>query len=221
MTPSLDDPSRPLPRQRCTVLVLDVAESVRLMQHHEDAFIRRWRGFVQAVRARLLPAHGGRLVKSLGDGLLLTFPEPAQGLAAALAAQALMREFDLDATTALPPLRLRAGLHRGEVVADDLDVYGRDVNLAARLAGAARPGEVVVSEALREGIGAGEPVRFEDLGALSLRHLSGPVRAFRATAADAAPRGLTSVPAASPSGARPAPAAAGGSPLLPGWRPAA
>lgn len=180
MTPSLDPADPPLPRQRCAVLVLDVVESVRLMQLHEDAFIRRWRRFVQSVQTRVLPAQDGRLVKSLGDGLLATFPSARQGVDAALAAQSLMRGLDRDGETTLPPLRLRAGLHLGDVVADGLDVYGSDVNLAARLASAARPGEVVVSAAVRDGLLPGVDAELEDLGELTLRHVAEPVRAFRA-----------------------------------------
>ena len=60
-----------------TVLVADVVESVRLMQEDEAGTVQRWRSFVDHVVHRLLPGHEGRLVKSLGDGLMLEFPRVA------------------------------------------------------------------------------------------------------------------------------------------------
>ena len=74
-SPTPPDPW-PLPelqRARRAIVVVDVVESVRLMQEDESGFIDRWRRFVNQVRTEVLPAHGGRLVKSLGDGMLLEF----------------------------------------------------------------------------------------------------------------------------------------------------
>ena len=62
-----------LQRSRRAIVVVDVVESVRLMQAHEADVIDRWRRFVNEVRVELLPQHGGRMVKSLGDGMLLEF----------------------------------------------------------------------------------------------------------------------------------------------------
>ena len=59
-------------------MVLDVVESVRLMEQDEDGFVQRWQRLVAQTEQRLLPLHGGRLVKSLGDGLMLEFAT-AQG----------------------------------------------------------------------------------------------------------------------------------------------
>ena len=64
-----------LPRERRTLVVVDVVESVRLMQAHEADVINRWRRFVHEVQTQVLPPFGGRLVKSLGDGLLLEFAD--------------------------------------------------------------------------------------------------------------------------------------------------
>ena len=124
-----------LTRARRAIVVVDVVESVRLMQEDEAGFIDRWRRFVHEVRTEVLPKHGGRLVKSLGDGMLLEFERLPQAMAAALRLQLM--------TAQLAPLPLRIGAHVGDVVVDELDLYGTGVNLAARLATLARPGEVV------------------------------------------------------------------------------
>lgn len=167
-----------LPRERRTLVVVDVVESVRLMQAHEADVINRWRRFVHEVQTQVLPAHGGRLVKSLGDGLLLEFADVSMAIAAALDVQARLPAYN---TGRAPDaaLFLRVGAHEAEVVVDELDVYGAGVNLAARLAGLAGPGEIVVSAGVRHQLTDGLDAEFEDLGDCYLRNVAAPVRAFR------------------------------------------
>ena len=66
-----------LNRSTKVLLVMDVVESVRLMAFDEDDFVRRWQQLVQQAEQRILPQHGGRIVKSLGDGLMLEFANAA------------------------------------------------------------------------------------------------------------------------------------------------
>jgi class 3 adenylate cyclase len=133
-----------------TVLVVDVAESVRLMEEGEEDTVSRWRAFVQGVTAGILPMRGGRLVKSLGDGMLIDFPRVQEGVKAAFEIQnACIR-----ANEGMPPERqmlLRMGIQVSELISDEHDVYGRGVNLAARLATLAGPSEIVVSANVRAG----------------------------------------------------------------------
>jgi adenylate cyclase len=70
-----------------TVLFVDVVESVRLMEENESDVVRRWRQFVSVVERDILPSHGGRLVKSHGDGMLLEFPVVPPAAKAAFAVQ--------------------------------------------------------------------------------------------------------------------------------------
>lgn len=170
-------------RARRSLVVVDLVESVRLMQEHEDDVIDRWRRFVHEVRDDLLPAHGGRLVKSLGDGMLLDFDTARQAVAASLALQHLISKYNDDREPAAG-LALRVGVHESEVVVDELDVYGRGVNLAARLATAGGPGEVVASVEVRDQITPHLDAEVEDLGPVFLKHLDRPVPAFRLSAAD-------------------------------------
>ncbi len=69
-------------RSTKVLLVMDVVESVRLMEQDQDDFVRRWQQLVQLAEQQILPLHGGRIVKSLGDGLMLEFAS-AQGCAKA------------------------------------------------------------------------------------------------------------------------------------------
>jgi adenylate cyclase len=114
----------------------DDAASWLLMGHHRDS--------VPIVRSR-----GGRVVKRLGDGLMLTFPAPE---AAVLACLELVEA---------APLPLRAGIHGGNVLVSGEDVIGRVVNLAARVTGSARGGELVVTESVRTAVGALQGVAFD------------------------------------------------------------
>jgi adenylate cyclase len=178
LTPTDPWPLPELTRARRAIVVVDVVESVRLMQEDEAGFIDRWRRFVHEVRTAVLPKHGGRLVKSLGDGMLLEFEEAPRAVAAAFAMHqgiAPLRH-GLSESSAL---WLRCGLHVDEVVVDEMDIYGKGVNLAARLAALAGPGENVVSAAFREQVLADFDADMEDLGECYLKHLPTPVRAFR------------------------------------------
>lgn len=166
-------------RVRRAVVVVDVVDSVRLMQQHEDDVIDRWRRFVREVRDEVLPAHGGTLVKSLGDGMLLAFASTREAVAAAAAMHAARA---LQASDAAVALTLRVGCHWSDVVADELDLYGAGVNLAARLASSAEPGTTVISAEMADTLHAGVDAELDDLGELYLKHFAQPVRAYVARA---------------------------------------
>jgi adenylate cyclase len=159
-----------LERHRRTLLVADVVESVRLMERDEAGFIEAWRSFVEHVRLEMIPALGGTLVKSLGDGLLIQFKSPVAAVETALA----MTQWRMGGL-----LRLRIGINSADVVIDELDVYGSGVNIASRLAALAGPGEVVASSSVRDAIADGLQARVTDLGECHLKHVGHPVRAFR------------------------------------------
>ena len=199
MTPSKPDPDTgslhgltddalafDLPRRQKVVLVMDLVESVRLMAANEAAVVQRWHTFVQHARAHVLPRHHGRHVKSLGDGLLAEFDCAPD---AVKAAQDLHHYFD-DANRQMPAeqqFHLRAGLNAAQIYVDSIDVYGAGVNLAARVAALAGPGETMVTSEVRDRITDGLDGDVEDMGECHLKHVSEPVRVWRVGAAGAAP----------------------------------
>lgn len=165
------------PVQHKTVLVIDLVESVRLMGQNEQQVVRLWRGFVHHASTEVLPPLGGRLVKSLGDGLLVEFEHAAQAVQAALA---LHRHFD-SVNRGLPAaqqLHLRAGLNATELYIDETDIYGQGVNLAARVAGLAAPGETVVTASVYDAIVVGVDAEVQDRGESYLKHWPEPVRTW-------------------------------------------
>lgn len=121
------------------VVIADIEGSTGLYERLGDDAARACVGTVLAALERAVATHGGRVVKSLGDGVLSVFPSPADGVAAALAMQA---------TTDEHGQALRVAAHFGGVLEVDGDVYGDAVNTTARLVRAARPGETLVSRAL-------------------------------------------------------------------------
>jgi adenylate cyclase len=161
-----------------TLLFVDVVESVRLMEENENEAVRRWRQLVGVVENTVLPPHQGRLVKSHGDGLLLEFTAVPSAVKAAFAVQRACKS----ANTGVPAsqhILVRAGAHVGHLISDDHDVYGSGVNLAARLATLAGPGEIVVSADVRDQLAPVLDADIEDLGLCYLKHVHEPVRAYR------------------------------------------
>ncbi|RZL93700.1 MAG: adenylate/guanylate cyclase domain-containing protein [Variovorax sp.] len=175
MTPALDVDLGP--RHQAVVLVVDLVESVRLMQADELGVIKGWQAFLAHVNQSILPAHQGRLVKNLGDGMMVEFDAPRHAAAAALAMH--------DWIGTCPPvagghaLQLRAGMHATDVYADQHDIYGAGVNLAARVTTLAGPGQTVVTAEVRDLLDDELDGVFEDLGECWLKHIDQPVRAYR------------------------------------------
>lgn len=139
---------------------------------------------------KVLPP-GGRVVKELGDGLMLWFDEADAAIATCLVLQRQFEESSCDEI----PLGVRMGLHWGTPRRRGDDLVGRDVNLAARIAELAGPGELLLSAAAVDaagtpwgaavsGNGSVRPafggVRFEELGPVFVRGVPDPVRLFRA-----------------------------------------
>jgi len=193
MNPS-EVPWPALRRAARTVVVVDVVESVRLMEQDEDDIVRRWQLFVGEVVTRLLPRSGGRLVKSLGDGLMLEFGSVPPAIQCALAMQ---QAIQLGNQSRPQPewMCLRIGAHVADVIVDDHDIYGSGVNLAARLATLAGPGEIVVSAAVRGGLTDGLDGDIADLGDCFVKHVRQPVRAYRVGAMGSDPAVRISPPA--------------------------
>lgn len=167
-----------LERALRAVLVVDAVEYGRLTEADEAGAVAHWFGIVDAVKTAIMPAHRGKLVKELGDGLLIAFDEPRPAVAAAFAIQALAQTRN----AGLPhdrQMHLRIGLECAEVIVDHDDVHGRGVNLAARLTQLAGPGDIVISAAARDRLIPSIDAEVEDLGLCYVKHRKEPVRAFR------------------------------------------
>ncbi len=190
-----------LVQQETVVLLVDLVESVRLMQEHEAFTVRRWADFVRIVTAEILPRHRGVLVKSLGDGLLACFEAVPDAVDAAAEMHRTLAAQNAGIAEA-QHFHLRAGVNAALAWSDGIDIYGTGVNLAARLATLAGPGETIASASAHEQLAAalaslanpgetigsatardelthGVDASCEDLGNCILKHFDTPVRAYR------------------------------------------
>lgn len=145
---------------------LDIAGYTQLTQEFGDAAAAGLADRLGALVGRSSVKYGGRAVKWLGDGVMVHFPEPGQGVLAAIE----MTEGVTDA--GLPPAHV--GLHAGPVIFQEGDYYGATVNLASRIADFARPGEVVVSQAVVDAA-AGAPIDFRAIGPIALKGVAMPM----------------------------------------------
>jgi adenylate cyclase len=171
-----------------TVLVLDVVESVRLAELDELAFVQRWIALSSRLRELVIPNFGGRLIKTLGDGLMVDFEQADQAVKCAFAIMtAAAQQFGGAASQHSGDLTLRIGVHTGEVFSDAHDLYGRSVNLAARLAGLAGPNQIVVSSGIRDGVCDQLDADIEDMGDCYVKHIAEPIHAFRLRAPGSLP----------------------------------
>lgn len=186
------------------IVFLDVVESVRLVRELGAAFVERWRALVADVRADTQHTGGARIVRSLGDGLLIEAPGAPAALALAFGAQRAAGRANAGCPAAAV-ISLRIGCDLGPVAGDEFDLYGDAVNTAARLAARAAPGEVLVTQAFSGAAVDGVDAWFEDLGAVYLKHVEEPVAVVRARAPAA--RAAVGVAAAAAAAALPPPAA--------------
>ncbi|MES2946403.1 MAG: tetratricopeptide repeat protein, partial [Pseudomonadota bacterium] len=126
----------------------------------------------------ILPLHGGRIVKSLGDGLMLEFADAKSCARAAFALQYFSQQVNAEQNPDRQ-MHLRMGGHLAEFVSDKHDIYGTDVNLTARICTLAGPNDIVVSADFRDGLTAGLDADIEDLGECHLKHVKEPVNVYR------------------------------------------
>ena len=152
---------------------LDLSGFTQVTQEQGDAvaagLVERLNRLVRRISVR----HSGRPVKWFGDGVMLHFADPAAGVAAALEMVSAVDESGLPAA--------HVGLHAGPIVVQGGDFYGQTVNLASRIGEFARPGEVLVSRDVVEATD-GTHVRFEEIGPVSLKGVSGLVEVYAAAA---------------------------------------
>ena len=175
-----------LTRNTKVLLVMDVVESVRIMEQDQDGFVRRWQQLVEHAEQQVLPLHGGRIVKSLGDGLMLEFSTAQSGVRASFAIQHFSQQSNTDLRSA-EQMHLRVGGHLANFVTDKHDIYGTDVNLTARLCTLAGPNEIVISAELRDQLIPQLDADLEDMGECYLKHVEKPIHAYRVAPPGQAP----------------------------------
>ena len=161
-----------------TIMFADVVESVRLIEQNETVNVLRIRSLFKHLAQDVVPKHRGMVLERRGDGLLVKFPDARSAADCAL-------ELHADTATASRThgadevIALRIGIHSANVIADDIAIYGQGINLTARVASLAGPGETVASGTSRDLLTDGFDAEVEDLGDCYVKHFPEPIRVFR------------------------------------------
>jgi class 3 adenylate cyclase len=153
-----------------TVLFTDIVGSTERAARLGD---RRWRellGVHDEIAGRLVEEFHGQLVKTTGDGILATFDGPGRAIRCVAAFRDELAGIGL---------RIRSGLHTGEIELRDRDVGGIAVHIAARVMAAAGPGEILISRTVRDLV-AGSDIAMDDLGTRPLKGVEGSWELFAA-----------------------------------------
>jgi TolB-like protein len=165
-------------RRLAAVLAADVAGYSRLIGVDEEGTLSRLRAHRRELIDPKIAEHKGRIVKTTGDGMLVEFGSVIDALRCAAEVQEAMAERNVGMA---PERRIefRIGIHQGDIVVEDGDIFGDGVNIAARLEGLAPPGGVCVSRRVQEDAAGKLDVGFEDLGEPQLKNIARPVQVFR------------------------------------------
>ena len=164
-------------RRLSAIMAADVVGYSRLMGANEVGTLTALNHRRSEVIEPRITESNGRIVKLTGDGILAEFPSVVDAVECALAVQREMKSRNVE----IPEdrrIELRIGIHLGDVIVEDGDIFGDGVNIAARIEGVGRPGGVAVSAAVKDNVGNRLDVGFEDLGEHQLKNIAQPVRVF-------------------------------------------
>jgi len=168
---------RAVERRLAAILAADIAGYARLIGEDEEgtlAALRLWRQQIAEPRIR---AYRGRIVKSTGDGFLVEFASVVDAVRCAVEMQRAMAEHNA-AIPAERRVEFRIGINLGDIVAEEHDIFGDGVNIAARLEALAEPAGICISGVVRDQIRDKLPYEFEDRGEHQVKNIARPVQMF-------------------------------------------
>ncbi|MBV8530307.1 MAG: adenylate/guanylate cyclase domain-containing protein [Candidatus Eremiobacteraeota bacterium] len=178
-------------RRLAAILAADVAGYSRLMGADEEGTHERLQAHLQELVSPKVAEHRGRIVKNTGDGFLAEFASVVDGVRCAVEVQRRMGQRNA-ATPAEQRIEFRIGINLGDVIAEEHDIFGDGVNVAARLEGLAEPGGVLVSNTVHDHVRDRLSFAFEDLGDHQVKNIARLVRVYAWR-----PEGQAGVPTAS------------------------
>ena len=161
-------------RRLSAILALDVVGYSSMMQKDAARLLASLNAIFRSVVTPAVATAEGRVVKLLGDGALIEFPAAAHALRCAVRIQQELRRPDSPYRSP-EPIKLRAGLHAGDVVVEGDDIFGDGINIAARLQSAAQPGGILASRIFCDLAGSDIPVRLRREGAHSFKGIAQPI----------------------------------------------
>jgi TolB-like protein/class 3 adenylate cyclase len=165
-------------RRLAAILAADVAGSCRLIGMDEEGTLTRLKALRRTVFDPKIAEHHGRIVKNTGDGAIAEFASVVDAVRSADEIQRGMAEQNIDVPQD-KQIELRIGIHVGDIIIEENDIFGDGVNIAVRLEGIAEPGGISISDDARRQIRGKVDVSFEDLGSQSLKNIAEPMRVWR------------------------------------------
>ena len=165
-------------RRLAAVLAADVAGYSRLMGRDEEGTLANLKAFRKTLVDPAIAAHRGRIVKTTGDGVLVEFASAVDAARCAVKLQRGMAEQNADVQQDVR-IEFRIGIHVGDIIIDENDIFGDGVNIAARLEGIAEPGGVCISDDAQRQVRGKVDIGFDDMGLQTLKNISEPMRAWR------------------------------------------
>jgi len=164
-------------RRLAAILAADVAGSCRLIGTDEEGTLAQ----LKAIRKKLfdpkITDYRGRIVKNTGDGALVEFASVIDALRCAGEIQCGMKEQNTDVPQD-KRIEFRIGIHVGDIIIEENDIFGDGVNIAARLEGIAEPGGICISSSAHDQVRDKLELRFIDLGEQTLKNIARPIRAY-------------------------------------------
>lgn len=162
-------------RQLAAVLAADIVDYTRLMAEDAEATLGALRRLRAEAFGPAVASRRGRIVKNMGDGWIVLFGAASD---AASCAMQIQDRLAAGPQPGEPEIRMRIGVHLGDVTEEDADVFGDGVNVAARLETATAPGSVAVSEAVFGSLDGTLRPAFDDAGAWELKNIDRPVQVW-------------------------------------------
>jgi TolB-like protein/class 3 adenylate cyclase/Tfp pilus assembly protein PilF len=179
-------------RKLAAILAADVVGYSRMMGEDEAGTAEAVREHRDAAQP-IIAAHGGRLFKTMGDGMFIEFPSVVEAVECALAIQRMMAERN-EGAPEHKRLVYRMGVNLGDVLVDGDDILGDGVNVAARLEGIAEPGGVAISGPAHDQLQGKIEAIFVDLGEKTLKNIARPIRVYAVQDSDRSRRAPRSAP---------------------------
>src|SRR5262249_50830834 len=165
-------------RRLAAILAADVAGYSRLMGIDEEGTLAALKAHRRELIDPLLTQHRGRIFKTTGDGILIEFASVIDAVRCAVVIQQGMEERNASVAENRRIL-FRVGINLGDIIVEEGDVFGDGVNVAARLEGLARPGEILVSGSVREQVGEKLPIGFADMGEQEVKNIARPIHVYK------------------------------------------
>ena len=180
-------------RRLAAVLAADVAGYSRLMGRDEENTLADLKSFRKTLVDPAIAAYRGRIVKTTGDGLLAEFASAVDAARCAVEVQRGMAKQNADVPIDVR-IEFRIGIHVGDIIVDENDIFGDGVNIAARLEGIAQPGGICVSDDAHRQIRGKIDIVFDDIGEQTLKNIAEPMHAWHVGFADQAGAAIRSTP---------------------------